>query len=235
MRAMALTPELIARIHRDEPEVGPLPGTTPMTDADFAAGVAWLMGGLPADDDLHVFAYGSLIWRPACEHEDQTRARLTGWHRSFCFRVPRFRGTPDQPGLMLALDRGGSCIGVVQRHARARAADRLERVLRREMTIRETPNQPRWVTVTTADGARRRAIAFAADRRSFLYCGHQPAETTVAVLANAIGHVGSCAEYLMKTVTQLESLGIHDPYLWRLQDQVAARIMAETEAERGEP
>jgi cation transport protein ChaC len=133
------------------------------------------------------------------------------------------------------LDRGGSCVGVVQRHARGHAADRLERVLRREMSIVETPNQPRWVTVTTTDGARRRAIAFAADRSSFLYCGRQPTESTVAVLANAIGHVGSCAEYLMKTVAHLEALGIHDPYLWRLQDQVAARIIAATGAEGSEP
>ncbi|MEX2648249.1 MAG: gamma-glutamylcyclotransferase [Alphaproteobacteria bacterium] len=225
---MALTPELVRRIHRDEPEVGPLPGTTPLTEADFDAMAERLLARLEPGADLRVFAYGSLLWRPACEHEDQRRARLSGWHRSFCFRVPRFRGTPERPGLMLALDRGGACIGVVQRHAGAKARQRLGLVLRREMSVHETPNQPRWLTVIDEDGARHPALAFAADRASHLYCGRQPVDATVETLAAAIGHVGSCAEYLMKTVERLAALGIHDRYLWRLQELVAARIMAET-------
>jgi cation transport protein ChaC len=234
MRTMDLTPELVARIHRDEPEVGVLPGTTPMTEADYEALADRLVDG-HSDGEIRVFAYGSLLWRPACVHDGQDRARLNGWHRSFCFRVPRFRGTPERPGLMLALDRGGACVGVVQRFAGPDARTRLGLLLRREMTIRETPNQPRWVTVTAANGARHRAITFAADRRSFLYCGRQSTEATVEVLADAIGHMGSCAEYLMKTVQHLEALGIHDAYLWRLQALVAARIMADTAGEGSRP
>ncbi len=226
---MALTPDLIRRIHRDEPELGPPPGTTPMTEADYDAVVDRLLARLPDGEDLRIFAYGSLLWRPACAHDDERRARVVGWHRSFCFRVPRFRGTPERPGLMLALDRGGACVGMAQRHARARARERLGLVLRREMSIRETPNQPRWIEVREGDGTRHPAVAFAADRASFLYCGRQPVPTTVEVLADAIGHVGSCAEYLMRTVDRLEELGIHDAYLWRLQALVAQRIVMDTE------
>ena len=226
MRRMALTPALVARIHRDEPEVGPLPGMTPMTDADFQALAEGLLARHPRGEDLWLFAYGSLLWRPACEHDGQRRARVAGWHRSFCFRIPRFRGTPARPGLMLALDRGGACVGMAQRHAGHDARRRLDLILRREMSVRETPNRPRWVVARAEDGTRLAANAFAAHRASPLYCGRQSVPATVEVLADAIGHVGSCAEYLMKTVAHLEALGIHDRYLWRLQEMVAARIMA---------
>jgi cation transport protein ChaC len=128
---------------------------------------------------------------------------------------------------MLALDRGGACVGMVQRHT-GDPRDRLNLLMRREMSIRETPNRPRWVTVEDEDGRRHRAVAFAAHRSSPFYCGRQSQETTIAALANAIGHVGSCAEYLMLTVRHLEELGIHDPYLWRLQALVAERIRRET-------
>ncbi|MGH6718470.1 MAG: gamma-glutamylcyclotransferase, partial [Alphaproteobacteria bacterium] len=159
----------------------------------------------------------------------ERRARAVGWHRSFCFRVPRFRGTPERPGLMLALDRGGACVGMAQRLAGPTVRERLDLVLRREMSIRETPNQPRWIIVRDEDGAQHPAVAFAADRTSSLYCGRQPMPTTVDALADAIGHVGSCAEYLMRTVQRLDELGIHDAYLWRLQELVAHRIRATTE------
>jgi cation transport protein ChaC len=227
---MSLTPELIARIHRDEPKLKPPPGTTAMTETDYEAVVDRLLARHDPEGDLWVFVYGSLLWRPASPHDGQRRARLSGWHRSFCFRVLRHRGTPDRPGLMLALDRGGACVGMVQRHG-GDARERLGLLVRREMSIRESANRPRWVTVEDEDGNRRRAVAFAADRSSPLYCGRQTQEATVAALAASIGHVGSCAEYLMLTVRHLEELGIHDPYLWRLQELVAARIVRETEKE----
>ena len=228
-RRLALTAELVGRLPRDDRALGPLPGTTPLTDADYDGVAARLLARLPKGEDLWLFAYGSLLWRPACPNDGERRARAQGWHRSFCFRIPRFRGTPERPGLMLALDRGGACIGMAQRFAHRTALDRLGLVLRREMSVRETPNQPRWIAVYAEDGTRHQGIAFAADRSSPLYCGRQPVPATVEVLADAIGHVGSCAEYLMRTVERLEELGIHDAYLWRLQAQVAERILEDTE------
>ena len=169
------------------------------------------------------------MWRPACEIDGQETARLNGWHRKFCIRISRWRGTLDNPGLMMALDRGGSCRAVVQRLSAKVLRDRFGQLLRREMTSKEHPtNRPRWVTVETGGGPRR-AIAFAVERSSPYYSGSFSPEEIAAILARAVGHWGSGAEYLMNTVQQLENLGIHDRNLWRLQELVAARISANPE------
>ena len=83
-----------------------------MTDEDYAAAAADIMtkcGGGP----LRVFAYGSLLWKPGFDYSSRVPARLIGWHRAFCMTLNRFRGSPENPGLMLALDHGGSCVGEV--------------------------------------------------------------------------------------------------------------------------
>ena len=148
----------------------------------------------------------------------------------FCIRISRWRGTPENPGLMMALDRGGSCRAIVQRLSARTARERLGLLLRREMTSKEHPtNRPRWVTVE-ANGRRLRAIVFAVVRSSPWYSGGLSPEETAAVLARAVGHWGSGAEYLMNTVQQLEKLGFHDRNLWRLQKLVAAEIMARSQS-----
>ena len=130
---------------------------------------------------------------------------------------------------MMALDRGGSCRAVVQRLSAATARDRFGQLLRRETTSKEHPtNRPRWVTVESAC-QQRRAIVFAVARSSPYYSGNFSQDETAAILARAVGHWGSGAEYLMNTVQQLETLGIHDRNLWRLQELVAARIAAHSE------
>jgi cation transport protein ChaC len=195
-----------------------------MGEADYDQLTDEILREHPAGEDLWIFAYGSLMWRPACEIDGQEAARLNGWHRKFCIRVSRWRGTPDNPGLMMALDRGGSCRGVVQRLSAKTARDRLGQLLRRETTSKQHPtNRPRWVGVD-AGSRRRHAIVFAVVRSSPFYSGDLSLEDTAAILARAVGHWGSGAEYLLNTVRQLENLGIHDRNLWRLQELVAARI-----------
>jgi cation transport protein ChaC len=226
---MKLTAELVARVHRSIPDTGPSPGFVHMEEEDYERLTNEILKDHSCHDDLWIFAYGSLMWRPACEIDDQEMALLKGWHRKFCIRIARWRGTPDNPGLMMALDRGGSCRAVVQRLSAKTARDRLGQLLRRELTSKEHPtNRPRWVTVRTGV-RRRRAIAFAVARSSPYYSGTFSPEETAAILARAVGHWGSGAEYLMNTVQQLESLGIHDRNLWRLQELVAARIAAQSE------
>jgi cation transport protein ChaC len=125
---------------------------------------------------------------------------------------------------MMALDRGGTCRAVVQRLRPNTARERFGQLLRRETTSKEHPtNRPRWVTVD-AGGQRRRAIVFAVVRSSPYYSGDLSLEDTAAILARAVGHWGSGAEYLMNTVQQLENLGIHDRNLRRLEELVAERI-----------
>ncbi len=101
---------------------------------------------------------------------------------------------------------------------------RVGMLVRRETSTKPPTQRPRWVTVES-DGERRRAVAICIDRTGPAYC-RLPTETVADILAEACGHWGSCAEYLMNTVAHLEALGIHDRYLWRLQEMVAARIRA---------
>ena len=111
---MALTADLVARVERVEPDPGPMPGQEYLTDPEYDALALELIeqnGGGP----FWVFAYGSLIWKPECAMTEHRRATAHGWHRSFCMKLTRWRGTPDCPGLMMALDRGGRCDGVICR------------------------------------------------------------------------------------------------------------------------
>ena len=108
-RSMKLTPDLVAGVHRSIPDTGPSPGFVPMGEEDYDRVTDEMLTEHPANEDLWIFAYGSLMWRPACEIDGQEAARLNGWHRKFCIRISRWRGTPENPGLMMALDRGGSC------------------------------------------------------------------------------------------------------------------------------
>jgi glutathione-specific gamma-glutamylcyclotransferase len=170
-RRMALTADLVARVHRVVPDTGPSAGFVAMGDDDYERLTDAILADHSPNEDVWVFAYGSLMWRPGCEIDGEEPARLNGWHRKFCIRISRWRGTSDNPGLMMALDRGGSCRAVVQRLAARQARDRLGELLRREVSSKEHPtNRPRWVTVDAA-GKQRRAIVFAVVRSSPYYSG----------------------------------------------------------------
>jgi cation transport protein ChaC len=222
---MSLTADLVALVHRHVADPGPPLGFEPLTDSDHEERQAALLATHPDGEDLWVFAYGSLIWKPACEVEGQRHALLRGWHRKFCLRLVRYRGSADCPGLMMALDVGGSCRGVAQRIPARHIPERLAQLLRRETSTKPMSNVPRWVIVDTKQG-RQRALTFAINRKGPTYAGPRTLEETAEILAKACGHWGTGAEYLMQTVAHLEDLGIHDRYLWRLQELVAQRIKA---------
>lgn len=218
---LLLTPDLVAKVHRAVPEPDPLPPESLLGDADYAPIAERLLTERPGPD-LHLFVCGSLLWKPACAIEGEAPALLRGWRRRFCLTLDRFRGTPERPGLMMALDRGGACSGVVQRLAGPDLHDRLMALLRREMVIRPPGNLPVWMTVTTAGGPVR-AIGFVANRAHPIFV-RPTLDETVETLATACGYAGSGAEYLANTVTALDERGIRDTYLWRLQALVAERI-----------
>lgn len=222
-RQMLLTQDLVAKVHRVVPDPGPMSGVEYLDDAGYAAIVDQLLAQLPAGQPVWFFGYGSLLWRPACESTEQRSATVHGWHRTFALRLTRWRGTPDLPGLMLAIDRGGSCRGVAYRVPDGQERTALDKLLRREMSTRPSANVPRWVTARTAAGPLT-ALAFTMGKAFSAYERGLPEEEVVHRLAWACGHFGSCADYLMQTVAHLEELGIHDRYLWRLQALVAQRI-----------
>jgi cation transport protein ChaC len=220
---LRLTEELVRCVHRDIPDQGYDSGTEVFSEADYDAHLEEFLGERPTGA-LHVFAYGSLIWKPAFEHAGSSRAVAEGWRRSFCLRIKRFRGTSEQPGLMMALDRGGRCEGFLQRLHEGRERGELAKLWRREMTMKPPGNMPRWISVEGPQGPVT-AIAFAVNQERPNYAGNLGMEEIADILSVACGHWGSCAEYLRQTVLALAAAGIRDEYLWRLQDMVADRIM----------
>jgi cation transport protein ChaC len=197
-----------------------------MSDEDYEIAIRETLAQAPAGD-VWLFAYGSLLWKPACETAEHRRAVVHGWHRSFCFRVARFRGTRDHPGLMMALDRGGQCHGMIFRLPTDQVQASLNTLFRREVMVKPAVNVPRWLTAHTSDGPIR-ALGFVVNQQSPHYAGKLTPDEAAEIVSTAAGHWGSCAEYLRETVAHLEELGIQDRNLWRLQALVAERIKAAT-------
>ena len=219
---MSLTPELVALCHREEVDPGPSGAWTQLSDDDFRA-LALRLSGEADEGPLWVFAYGSLIWKPAFESVEQRRASAYGWHRSFCLDLVCWRGSAEQPGLMMALERGRRCDGVIYRLPEGEKPAQIERLLRREIDDHESVSSVRWVPVRTAQGSVR-ALGFRVGVTGKGTSPGQPPEKVARVLARACGHVGSGAEYLYNTVSHLETFTIHDRNLWRLQQLVADEI-----------
>jgi len=222
---MRLSERHVACLERQIADPGPrlVAGYRPATDADYDALVAELIATAPRDG-FWVFAIGSLIWNPAFDFTAQRIALARGWHRRFCLGWDyRFRGNAEQPGLMLALDRGGQCRGVAFRLPGDALKSNLDKLIRREMSMVPSAFPARWITVTTEAGPLT-ALTFAMNRRSGRYIADLGEDALADMLATACGFRGSMAEYLFSTVRQLESLGIHDRNLWRMQELVADRI-----------
>ena len=152
------------------------------------------------DFDVWLFAYGSLIWNPIFRFIERRVGTVYGLHRRFCLWAPLGRGTPNNPGLILGLDRGGSCRGIAYRIAAADVSSELLLVWRREMVVGSYI--PRWIKVF--DGTQAiEAIAFVVNRNYPHYVGNLSLETTVNSIATASGQLGSCADYLIQTVNGL--------------------------------
>lgn len=219
---MALTEELVALVERYEPDPGPPPGMTDPTEDQFRVRAEALLGRHdPAP--LWLFAYGSLIWKPEADHLEAIPARVHGWHRRFCMRLTRWRGTRETPGLMMALDRGGACAGIAYRLPDADHLGQVMRLLARETDATPPTNVPRWIRVESGEGPIT-ALAFVASPQGANYAGRLPLPEVARTLARAAGHWGSGAAYLHNTVQHLLEHGIRDRNLWRLQQLVAEEI-----------
>jgi glutathione-specific gamma-glutamylcyclotransferase len=169
-------------------------------------------------EPVWIFAYGSLMWNPDFDFAEARPSFLYGYHRSFCLYSRDYRGTPERPGLVLGLDRGGSCHGIAYRLPPDRLAQSLDRIWAREMTGRVYEMRP--VALCMAAG-RVRGHACVVRRESPDYAGRLSVEETARLLAVAIGGRGTGREYLANTVRHLEELGIHDALLYRIAARVA--------------
>lgn len=220
---LTLTAELVARVERTEPDPGPEPGSSDHTDDEYRV-MAEKLAASASPGPFWLFAYGSLIWNPELDVVlEQQPAVARGWHRSFCLRLTRWRGTREVPALMLALDRGGSCHGVAYRLPDDGKISQIEKLLRREIDANPPTNIARWIPVQI-NGTTSVALAFVADRKGPAYQRTASHEEIASILARAAGHWGSAAAYAQRTVSKLEEHGIRDRNLWSIQRLLAIEI-----------
>ncbi|HQT64624.1 MAG TPA: gamma-glutamylcyclotransferase [Acidocella sp.] len=183
------------------------------SDAEMAALLEAILAAHEMAQDLWVFGYGSLIWNPAFEHVEKRAALLRGYHRRFCLRMLMGRGTPETPGLMLALDHGGACKGAAFRIAAPKIRQELGLLWQREMF--GGAYNARWVNVTTKDGPIR-AVTFVINRAHPRYIPEMSIEQTAALIATGCGDLGTCREYLENTISHLAAMGLRDSGLERI-------------------
>ena len=178
-----------------------------------------------ADDadvsDFWVFGYGSLIYNPIIDHKQRAIASIYGYHRRFCLWTKIGRGSPDCPGLVLSLDRGGSCKGVAFQLNPQNAIAELDLLWRREMMT--MAYQPRLLSLHTDIGLKS-GLAFVANPTRPAYAQPMPFEATVEVVAHAAGFNGPCREYLYDTVKGMQASGIRDQQLEKLAAAVQQRL-----------
>ncbi|HEU4621961.1 MAG TPA: gamma-glutamylcyclotransferase [Burkholderiaceae bacterium] len=174
-------------------------------------------------DDIWIFAYGSLIWNPDLPLEETRRAKVYGRHRSLCLWSTVNRGTPECPGLVLALDVGGSCEGLAYRIGASSVRQEFTRLWQREMA--RGSYLPCWVKTHTPQG-NLRALAFVMNRRQPSYAGRLDDAHVLDVFQRACGRFGTTADYVRKTVEALRGHGVYDARLERLVTLFESSLVA---------
>lgn len=196
------------------------------SEAELEATLAEALREHDEAEDLHVFGYGSLMWNPGLDVLGSSVARVPGWHRRFSLRLMFGRGSPEAPGAMLALDRGGACRGKLYRIAAAKVRDELQLLWRREML--GGAYEARWVRAWS-EGRWLRALTFVAARCHQRYIGGLPVDAVAQLVCTGRGMLGSSRDYFDSTVAALGALGIRDAGIERLRravhhaDALAAR------------
>ena len=176
--------------------------------------------------DLWIFGYGSLMWNPDFDYVRSQPAMLRGYHRAFCVTSTRYRGTPERPGLVLGLDRGGCCRGIAFLVAEAAVGDVLQTLWDREMPRRVY--SPRVVQVDLGHGDKARALTFVADRAHEAYMGRMEVGEVARTIADCSGARGPNADYLFNTLRHLDAIGIRE----RRLDEVGNAVQALQEPRR---
>jgi cation transport protein ChaC len=191
-----------------------------LDDLELSDSLTATLASKPKGAGWWVFAYGSLLWNPLFPFVEARPAVLRGLHRRFCLRSMAARGTADSPGLVLGLDRGGACTGVVYRLPAPAAIDELHLLWRREMVT--GAYRPKWVKVRSPDGRESVALAFTVRHDHPQYAGRLPLDVEARTIASAAGAFGSSLDYLERTRVALVTHGIVDPYLEKVAEMVAA-------------
>ena len=174
-----------------------------------------------------IFAYGSLMWNPKFAFDVKHVATIRGYHRSFRLWSRVNRGTPDNPGLVLTLECGGSCRGLVYRIAPDLVQEQMQLIWKREMLYGSY--RPKWLNCVVGDDMIR-ALCFTVNRECSGYTGAIPEEVMVEAIASAAGRYGPAYEYLFRTTETLHEHGIRDARVEQLAALVKTRIHRGTAA-----
>jgi len=166
--------------------------------------------------DLWVFGYGSLIWRPGFEFIEQVPARLIGEHRALCVYSFDHRGTPEKPGLVLGLDRGGACRGVAFRVAAKRRESTIDYLRSREQTTHVYREVMRSVWLDNEARGRVSALTYVVDRGHVQYAGRLPISEQFRIVRQGHGRSGNNRDYVLSTVRAIEARGFRDTQLHQL-------------------
>ncbi len=186
----------------------------PLTDKELAASLNQACAAWNSHRDIWIFGYGSLIWKPELPAAETSRAKIHGYHRGLYMWSRVNRGTPEQPGLVLALDRGGSCTGLVFRLTGATARPHLEALWKREMVI--GAYRPAWLQCTLASGQRVPALTFVIQRDTPGYTGKLSDAVIQTIFSCARGRYGTTLDYVRQTVAALRAHDMPDRTLEKL-------------------
>ena len=170
--------------------------------------------------DLWVFGYGSLMWRPGFEYADKVPARLIGEHRALCVYSFDHRGTPEKPGLVLGLDRGGACRGIAFRVAPKLREAAIEYLRAREQTTHVYREVMRSVWLNNSSQQRVSALTYVADRSHVQYAGRLPLNEQLRIVRQGHGRSGNNRDYVLATVKEMQRLGIRDTDLQTLASRL---------------
>ena len=166
--------------------------------------------------DLWVFGYGSLMWRPGFEYIEKVPARLIGEHRALCVYSFDHRGTPEKPGLVLGLDRGGACRGIAFRVAPGLRDTTIDYLRAREQTTHVYREVKRSVWLNNGSRQRVSALTYVADRSHVQYAGRLPLDEQLRIVRQGHGRSGNNRDYVLATVKAIEAEGFRDDPLHRL-------------------
>ena len=171
-------------------------------------------------DPQWVFAYGSLMWRPGFAFAERTPARLIGLHRALCVYSFVHRGTPEKPGLVLGLDRGGACRGIAYRIARTAWAETVSYLRAREQVTMVYREASRPIALDGEPGRRVRALVYIVDRSHPQYAGRLDLEQQLHLVRQGHGHSGANRDYVLATVSEIEAQGFRDADLHLLAQRL---------------
>lgn len=168
-------------------------------------------------EGLWVFGYGSLLWNPAFNFEKSEPAKLFGFHRKFCLQLSMGRGSPQNPGLMLALDHGGSCNGRAFFIPQNDVASETKILWMREML--SGAYKAKWCKMKSANQTLS-GLTFVINRNHARYITGLEIDKTIELLATGSGHLGSCRDYLENTIDHLDEINVRDHYLHLLRNRL---------------